>query len=143
MRTTLVHAEHVLHSEFAELLSEEGSQQGCPLGGLLFVLSVASIAEDVAKKYPSVTILGFADDYRFIGPVQDALDAALEYRTRVVETGHVDQVDKAWAYSPTQASIDEAMEHPLANIVTAEGGRLRFASCDTGLRTVGAPVGKA
>ena len=109
----------------------------------MFVLSVASIAEDVAKKYPSVTILGFADDYRFIGPVQDALDAALEYRTRVVETGHVDQVDKAWAYSPTQASIDEAMEHPLANIVTAEGGRLRFAACDTGLRTVGAPVGEA
>ena len=35
------------------------------------------------------------------------------------------------------------MEHPLANIVTAEGGRLRFASCDTGLRTVGAPVGEA
>ena len=125
----------------AAVQHEEGSQQGCPLGGLLFVLSVAAIAEDVAARYPSVTVLGFADDYRFIGPVRDALDAALEYRTRVIEAGHVDQVEKAWAFSPSQASIDEAMQHPLAGIVSASGGRLRFAGCDTGLRTVGAPVG--
>ena len=55
-------ASSLFYDEFAELLSEEGSQQGCPLGGLLFILSVASIAEDVASRYPSVTILGFADD---------------------------------------------------------------------------------
>jgi hypothetical protein len=29
------------------MLSTEGSQQGCPLGGLLFILSVAKIISDV------------------------------------------------------------------------------------------------
>ena len=42
-----------------------------------------------------------------------------------------------------QASIDEAMQHPLATIVSTNGGRLRFADCDAGLRTVGAPVGSS
>ena len=46
------------------------------------------------------------------------MDAALEFRTRVVAAGHVDQVEKAWALSLTQASIDEAKQHPLANIVS-------------------------
>ena len=50
--------------EFAEMLSEEGSQQGCPLGGLLFVLSIATIVEDIAREFPTVTVVGLADDYR-------------------------------------------------------------------------------
>ena len=94
----------LFYEDFSEFMSEEGSQQGCPLGGLLFILSIASIAEDVATRFPDVTILGFVDDYRFLGPVQQAMDAALEFRTRVVAAGHVDQVfecmvEKAWALS--------------------------------------------
>ena len=136
-------ASTLFYEDFSEFLSEEGSQQGCPLGGLLFILSVASIAEDVATRFPSVTVLAFADDYRFLGPVQDALDAALEFRTRVIEAGHVDQVQKAWAFSLSQASIDEAKLHPLANIVSDTGDKLRFARVSDGLRTAGAPVGTA
>ena len=131
----------LFYEDFSEFISEEGSQQGCPLGGLLFILSIASIAEDVAARFPDVTILGFADDYRFVGPVQLAMDAALEFRTRVVAAGHVDQVEKAWALSLSQASINEAKQHPLANIVSAEGKKLQFTSIEEGLRTVGAPVG--
>jgi delta-aminolevulinic acid dehydratase/porphobilinogen synthase len=52
-------------------------------------MSIASIAEGVAQRYPNVTILGYADDYRFIGPWRDAMDAALEYRHLVVVAGHV------------------------------------------------------
>ena len=40
----------------------------------------------------------------------------------------------------TQASIDEAKQHPLANIVSAEGKTLQFALIEEGLRTVGAPA---
>jgi len=50
-------ASSLFYDEFAELLSEEGSQQGCPLGGLLFVLSVAAIAEDVALRYHGRSIV--------------------------------------------------------------------------------------
>lgn len=67
----------LFYDGFCTLLSEEGSQQGCPLGGLLFVMSIASIAEGVAQRYPNVTILGYADDYRFIGPWRDAMDARI------------------------------------------------------------------
>ena len=56
------------------MLSEEGSQQGCPLGGLLFVLSIATIVEDIVREFPTVTVIGLADDYRFVGPAIDAMD---------------------------------------------------------------------
>eukprot|EP01048_Picozoa_sp_COSAG05_P004961 COSAG05_NODE_282_length_12257_cov_5.818077_8_plen_51_part_00 len=39
------------------MLSEEGSQQGCPLGGLLFVLSIATIVEDIAREFPKNLLL--------------------------------------------------------------------------------------
>ena len=61
---------------------------------LLFILSIASIAEGVALRFPGVTILGFADDYRFLGPQQEAMDAAAEYRRLVIEAGHVDHASE-------------------------------------------------
>ena len=44
-------------------------------GGLLFILSVASIVERVKDLYDDVTIVGLADDYHFVGPVDAAMDA--------------------------------------------------------------------
>ena len=85
--------------EVAEMLSEEGSQQGCPLGGLLFVLSIATIVEDIAREFPTVTVVGLADDYRFVGPAIDAMDATATYRRRVEAVGHVFQVSKSWYFS--------------------------------------------
>ena len=69
--------------EFAELLSEEGSKQGCPLGGLLFVLSVAAIAEDVVSRYPSVTILGLTPGIRPYARCHAIVHGVSELRRRV------------------------------------------------------------
>ena len=78
-------ASTLFYEDFSEFLPEEGSQQGCPLGGLLFILSVASIAEDVATRFPSVTVLAFADDYAALPKKQGASAAfaaqATEQRT--------------------------------------------------------------
>jgi hypothetical protein len=39
------------------LLSTEGSQQGCPLGGLLFILSIASTVTAVQEAHPQVAVV--------------------------------------------------------------------------------------
>ena len=57
------------------------------MGGLLFILSVASIVERVQELYEDVTIVGLADDYRFVGPVDAAMDAAAMYKTEVEAAG--------------------------------------------------------
>ena len=41
-----------------------------------FVLSVANIIEEVQASFPEVTVVGIADDYRFVGPVRYAPWAA-------------------------------------------------------------------
>ena len=58
--------------------------------------------------------MGLADDYRFIGPAQSALDAAAEYADRVTALGHVCRASKSWMWSPSQATLDDAATHPLA-----------------------------
>ena len=69
------------------------------------------------------------------------MDAAFEYRRLVIMAGHVDQTEKAWAFSFSPATIVAAKQQPLALITSANGDKLQFAPVDRGLRTVGAPVG--
>ena len=57
------------------MLCTEGCQQGCLLGTLLFCLSVVDLVAEVAARHPSVQVVGFADDYRFVGPADIAMIA--------------------------------------------------------------------
>eukprot|EP01045_Picozoa_sp_COSAG04_P003592 COSAG04_NODE_147_length_22902_cov_55.666184_14_plen_99_part_00 len=41
--------------------------------------------------FDGVTIVGLADGYRFVGPVDAAMDAAAMYKTEVEAAGHVFQ----------------------------------------------------
>ena len=126
--------------------SQEGSHQGCPLGGLLFILSVASIVERVKDLFDDVTIVGLADDYRFVGPVDAAMDAAAMYKTQVEAAGHVFQANKSWLFSRSTRTLRRAMEHPLAGDGTPQamqvaGPRHSFLASTHGLRILGAPYG--
>ena len=90
--------------DFDEFGSVSGSKLeplGCPLGTLLFCLSVVDIVAAVAARHPSVQVVGFVDDYRFVGPAEEALAAANEYLQRVEARGHVSQVAKAKLYTPS------------------------------------------
>ena len=122
--------------DMAELLSTEGSHQGCPLGGLLFVLSIAGIIEKVQAAFPEVTIIGLADDYRFLGEGSAPLDAADMYRREVTRAGHVFQADKSWLFSRSQEALDAVRDHPLA-------AQMKVAPPSAGLRVLGAPLGSA
>ena len=47
--------------------SREGCQQGCTLGSLLYVLSVSSVIKTLMAEFDDVLILGYIDDYYFLG----------------------------------------------------------------------------
>ena len=52
-----------------------------------------------------MTVVGVADDCRFIGPAQQALDAAEMYRdhnVNVTAAGHAFQTSKSWLFSHSQ-----------------------------------------
>ena len=134
---------HLFFGEFSEMLSQEGSQQGCPLGGLLFVLSIATIVEEISLEFPTVTVVGLADDYRFVGPCLDAMDAAAAYRQRVEAVGHVFQVSKSWYFSHFPETLELAAAHPLGQERDSEGQGMKAATPETGLRILGAPYGDA
>ena len=53
------------------------------------------MVEQIAVEYPTVTILGIADDYRFVGPTQDTLDAVAAYSAAIDRLGGVFQTDSA------------------------------------------------
>ena len=67
----------IFYGDHFEFSSEEGCHQGCSLGSLLYVLSIAPVIETLIAEFPSVLILGFVDDYYFLG---DAVDCAAAYR---------------------------------------------------------------
>ena len=54
---------------------------------------------EVAAAHPGVEIVGFADDYRFVGPAEQALAAAKHYVRLVEARGHVAQQAKAKLYA--------------------------------------------
>ena len=68
----------------------------CCTHSFLFILTVAEAVEQIAEQYPSVTILGIADDYRFVGPTQDTLDAVEAYSAAIDRLGGVFQTEKSW-----------------------------------------------
>ena len=126
----------LFYEDVAVLRSEEGCQQGCPLGTVLFCLSVAEHIERVAAVFPDVEIIGLADDYRFLGPKQQALDAAQMYLQLVQTAGHVSQVEKAKVFSlSAKALADAATEaHPLFQ-------QMKVVPASDGLVVLGAPIG--
>ena len=69
--------------------------------------------EDIAREFPSLTVVGLADDYRFVGPAIDAMDATAQYRRRVEAVGHVFQVSKSWYFSHSPETMELAAGHPL------------------------------
>ena len=81
--------------DICSIFSEEGSHQGCPLGGFLFLLSILVPVETVISEFPTVTVVGLADDYRFVGPALDALAAAERYAELVSRSGHIFCVPKS------------------------------------------------
>ena len=61
--------------------------------------------------------IGLADDYRFVGPAIDAMNAAAAYRRRIEAVGHVFQVSKSWYFSHCPETVELAAGHRAAHRV--------------------------
>ena len=124
-----------------ELTSEEGAQQGCSLGTLLFVLSTCRVIDTVKARYPDVEILGFADDYRFVGEVRQTCNAVRLYRRLVEQEGHVFQNEKSKIFS---RSTDTLLD-PAVAALCAQGpdGEKGMEVAPDGLIILGAPMGSS
>ena len=69
--------------------------------------------ERAKELFDDVTIVGLADDYRFVGPVDAAMDAAAMYKTQVEAAGHVFQANKSWLFSRSTRTLPDD-ERPVA-----------------------------
>ena len=78
-------------------------------------------------------LVGIADDYRFVGPAQDALDAAMLYRTRVAAAGRAFQTSKSCIFSHDQDALDSIRTNPLAAEIIATNLQGGIKSPETGL----------
>ena len=139
------------------ILSEWGCHQGCPLGTFLFVISIAPIVEKVMAAFPTVEVVGFADDYRFLGLPTEALDAAAFYKVETERDGHALQKAKGNVFSFSQESLDEVKQHEYCQLTPEElelwhsdvHGELEpplavnVCSATEGVEVFGAPLGDA
>ena len=55
----------------ADLTSSQGVRQGDPLGPILFALGIHDIIQNLARKYPKVTIRAYLDDITIVGEPAD------------------------------------------------------------------------
>jgi hypothetical protein len=127
--------------DICSVFSEEGSHQGCPLGGFLFLLSIVEAVETVISEFPSVTVVGLADDYRFVGPALDVLAAAARYAELVKGPGHVFCVRKSKVWSPSVETLRLVACHPFVLGCPARREGMQVVPADQGLIVLGAPLG--
>eukprot|EP01047_Picozoa_sp_COSAG01_P095869 COSAG01_NODE_26485_length_712_cov_1.889070_1_plen_129_part_00 len=75
-------------------------------------LTIVEAVETVISDFPSVTVVGMADDYRFVGPALDVLAAAARYAELVKGPGHVFSVLKSKVWSPSVETLRLVACHP-------------------------------
>lgn len=57
-----------------EILSENGSQQGDPLGPLFFALALDDLAKSISAKFPNILNMWYLDDGNILGDIHTLLD---------------------------------------------------------------------
>ena len=117
--------------------SETGTQQGDPLGGLLFTAPLQPLFTTIADKFPELLICAFADNTVFMGPSSQTLPAADLFHNLLAEA------------NLTLNSLDSNIligqstnETSISNSITTPAG-LVFPSTVEGIKLLGSPLGKS
>ena len=84
------------------LTSEEGCQQGDPLGTFLYSLVLQPVLQEAARRFPAVDLSAFADDGRVTGPWRLALACWQFLRMKLAHFGLLFKQSASLAWSPTQ-----------------------------------------
>ena len=103
--TCYLYPSSIFYGELYTYLSEEGAQQGCPFGTLVWCVGIQQLLVNTALKFPTVLILAYADDIWLLGPGADVRNALvwLNGRLRALKTEggalEFSFEGKTWVYS--------------------------------------------
>ena len=115
--------------------STTGTQQGDPLGGVLFTAPLQPLFNQVADAFPAILICVFADNTVFLGPTSQTLAAADLFNNLLTEQN--------LQLNATESNIlhtNTASSFPIPTTMTTEGG-LEFPCTIEGIKLLGSPIG--
>eukprot|EP00804_Cyclotella_cryptica_P017895 CCRYP_001275-RA/>CCRYP_001275-RA protein AED:0.09 eAED:0.08 QI:0/-1/0/1/-1/1/1/0/754 len=116
------------------LFSKEGVTQGCPLGMILYGVSLLSLAEDLRKFQPGLLQPWYADDFSIYGRASQVASLFNRLCAKGPSIGYFPAPAKSWAICPKR------MESNAKAILDAAGLPVRWSR---GQRYVGGFVGSS
>jgi len=117
--------------------SVTGTQQGDPLGGILFTAPLQPLFNQIADTFPDILICVFADNTVLLGPQAQALAAADLFNTLLAAAN--------LALNPIESNIlvtNLPSTLPVPTTMTTQNG-LEFPCTTEGLKLLGTPLGTA
>ena len=115
--------------------SKPGTQQGDPLGTVLFSAPLQRILHQVADAHPEILIFAFADNGSFAGPQDQVL--------QVIDTYHQSLVAANLRLNPSESNIYIPLSQqdplPYQYLTTPQG--IIIPCTASGIKMLGAPIG--
>jgi hypothetical protein len=114
------------------LLSKEGVTQGCPLGMILYGVSLLGLRDDLQESAPGVLQPWYADDFSIYGRTSEVAHVFQLLCKKGPSVGYFPAPAKSWAICPKRA---EALAKA---IMDAAGLSVKWSQCQ---RYVGGFIG--
>ena len=99
--------------DFEDIISTEGSHQGCPFGGLVACAALQPVLTEVASGMDKGLVGGYCDDVKICGPISTASRAYLQLVDTAKERlGLVERVEKGsvlWAGNSMEDAVIQGM----------------------------------
>ena len=114
------------------IFSKEGVTQGCPLGTLLYGVSLLGLANDLRKSQPTVLQPWYADDFSLYGRATDVANLFNQLCEKGPSVGYFPAPAKSWVICPKR------MENTAKAILDAAGLPVKWSR---GQRYVGGFIG--
>ena len=114
------------------VLSKEGVTQGCPLGMILYGISLLGLGEDLRESAPGVLQPWYADDFSIYGRASEVARVFQQLCKKGPSVGYFSAPAKSWVICPKRA------EAPAKTIMDAAGLPVKWSR---GQRYVGGFIG--
>jgi hypothetical protein len=114
-----------------------GTQQGDPLGGILFTAPLQPLFNHIADTFPDILICVFADNTVFLGPNSQVLMAADLLNTLLAEA------NLALNASESNILLNNLPSTLLIPTTMTTNNGLEFPCTTEGIKLLGSPLGKA